>query len=420
MDELHLGLLPGPSVKNLPALAALTLTLAACHEQTLSVACSTDSDCPAHFRCSASGQFQGRCLCADDQACTQDTDAGPLICNPQGFCQSKVGCFTDSDCPAPQVCACGICVQAPGCCSDIDCPIGQICPAQTHLCTPGCRSNGDCPLGDGGAVVACVCPGGVECHCPPTGGGFVDPASYDRSLCPIGRCDPTTCAGDTSVCPYDQSCLGSTIDGGRSTCETDPRMNILCQSCTLATPGQLQACGTQGANFCLVDPEDSTGNLTYCGIDCSQGQSCPSGYDCDDVIILTQALCTTNSSCAPTGGPCDITQPDAGCPVDAVCAVRPGETQGRCSGFCVKEEGNSAGFCTCVTNKDCPRDQCDTSTRTCTISQQPCDPTNPATCNAIVSCVDFGGARGCWIGRNCAPGHGLHCPLCTGGDCQQR
>jgi hypothetical protein len=32
-------------------------------------------------------------------------------------------------------------------------------------------------------------------------------------------------------------------------------------------------------------------------------------------------------------------------------------------------------------------------------------------CSSVISCVDFGGARGCFVGRNCAPNQGLHCPV---------
>jgi hypothetical protein len=34
-----------------------------------------------------------------------------------------------------------------------------------------------------------------------------------------------------------------------------------------------------------------------------------------------------------------------------------------------------------------------------------------AFCASFVSCVDFQGVRGCFVGRNCGPTHGLHCPI---------
>ena len=402
---------PSLALRLWPWAAALCLA-AGCKNTSLAVACQSNADCAAHFRCDSNGQFAGSCVCADDQACPQNTDAGPMVCNPEGLCQAEVGCFSNADCAGGQYCdtAIGLCVVGPVCNSDVDCPLGEVCDTTKGLCVQGCRSNGDCPLGDGGLVVPCVCPGNVECQCPPPGdGGFVDPASYDRSKCPIGVCNPGTCAGDSSVCPYNDSCVG--VDGGLSTCQLDPRSAVICQNCTYSPGTAGTGCGTlPGANFCLLDLSDPSGATTYCGVDCSSGQSCPSGYECDDIIILTSAVCSSDLDCRPTGGICHPgVDGGSGCPSDTICVSQPGGAH--CGGFCVKQEGESAGFCTCVEDSDCPQDTCNASTRTCSISQKPCDPANPATCNSVVSCVDFGGARGCWIGRNCAPTHGLHCPL---------
>ncbi|MHB8417785.1 MAG: hypothetical protein ACYDCL_06900 [Myxococcales bacterium] len=397
------------------AAAALVLCAAAgCKNTSLTVACTQNSDCAAHFRCDSNGQFAGSCVCADNQACPQNTDAGPMVCNPEGLCQAEVGCFSNSDCAGGQYCdtAVGLCVVGPACSSDVDCAIGAVCDTHQGLCVQGCRSNGDCPLGDGGVVVPCVCPGDIECQCPLPDAGAVDPAAYDRSLCPIGACNSATCAGDTSVCPYNDTCVGGG-DGGLSTCQLDPRHTVLCQNCALdpGHPGGGCSGNIGGANFCLLDLSQASGTTTFCGVDCSAGQGCPSGYECDDIIILTNAPCASDFDCTPTGALCDATAPDggSGCPADTVCASEPGGAH--CGGFCVKQEGGNQGFCTCVQDSDCPQDICEPTTRTCNISQKPCDPSNPGTCNSVVSCVDFGGARGCWIGRNCAPTHGLHCPL---------
>jgi hypothetical protein len=242
----------------------------------------------------------------------------------------------------------------------------------------------------------------------PTGGVFIDPATYDRSTCEVGACLTDTCAGDTSLCPYNDDCTGQP-DGGLSVCEPDPRINVLCQDCTV-TPGSNDECtveGAQGADFCLIDLHG--GNL-FCGVDCSQpGQTCPSGYECDDVIILTQNPCGSDAQCTPSSIPCTPGDGGNGCPTDSQC-VGSG-ANARCGGFCEADEGNGEGFCTCVTDADCPRDTCDEGT--CRISQQPCvvGPTGDATCAAYISCYDLQGTRGCFIGRNCAPTHGLHCPI---------
>ncbi len=370
---------------------------------TLVGQCTSDSDCAAGFHCGLSGPFQGDCLCSTDAVCPQD--GGPAFCNPAGRCQSKVGCASNQDCAGGSFCDLGLslCVLAPACGSDLDCSLGYICSAASATCVPGCHSNGDCTVG-----VPCVCGNGAECRCPLPDAGAVDPASYDQRLCEVGTCNASTCADDTSLCPYNDLCVGGG-DGGLSVCQPDPRTDVLCQNCAGSVAGH--SCGTtnnSGANFCLIDL--TFGNL-YCGVDCSHGQTCPSGYSCDDVIILTQSPCGRDQDCAPTGSHCD---PDAGtgCPLDTRCAGA-GAT-GQCAGFCEKAEDATTGFCSCVTDTDCPKDICDSVTNTCSISQQPCDPSVSAICTSVIKCVDFGGARGCYIGQNCAPTHGLKCPLTNG------
>jgi hypothetical protein len=373
---------------------------AACRGTVLVEKCTTDDQCPANFHCATQGINTGDCLCNDNSACVQDGGA-PTVCNPSGFCQVKVGCVTNADCESQEYCDTTVseCVTGTGCSSDLDCPIGTICAVLQGSCVPGCHSNGDCPRGD-----PCTCANGSECSCPIDGGDFVDPAGYDRSQCEIGACRTDTCAGDTSLCPYNDDCTGQP-DGGLSVCEPDPRMNVLCQNCTIgpgATGDECSVPASQGADFCLIDLHG--GNL-FCGVDCSQGQGCPSGYECDDVVVLTQNPCASDSQCTPSKIACSG---DANCPTDSQCTA-----SGQCGGFCVADEGNGQGFCTCVTNADCPQDTCEQETGTCRISQQPCvvGPTGDATCAAYVSCVDLDGVRGCFIGRNCAPTHGLHCPI---------
>jgi hypothetical protein len=383
-------------------LAAGLLGAVACRSGTVLVQqCTSNSQCSTNFRCALGGPFQGTCLCSNDAACPQD--AGPATCNPDGICQVKVGCVSNSDCDGQSYCDTnlGECVGGSACSSDVDCPIGQICDTSQTTCVAGCHSDGDCPLDE-----PCTCANGLECQCPPDSGTFIDPASYDRSTCEVGACRSDTCAGNTDLCPYNDDCVG-TADGGLSVCELDPRMGVLCQNCVGSVAGG--ACdvpNSQGANFCLIDPHGS--NL-YCGVDCSQGQSCPSGYACQDVVILTQNLCASDSQCTPSTLTCSTADGGDdggnGCPPDSPCV------NGFCGSYCVINEGNNQGFCTCVTDSDCPKDTCEGGT--CRISQQPCieGPAGDATCAAQISCVDLNGERGCHIGRNCAPTHGLYCPV---------
>ena len=195
-------------------------------------------------------------------------------------------------------------------------------------------------------------------------------------------------------------------------CEPDPRINVLCQDCTLA-PGSTQRrvpdSRIAGANFCLIDLH---GNNLFCGVDCSQGQSCPSGYGKINVIILTKSTCFNDAACPPSNIPCTDGDAGSSCPSDSQCVDGP--SGGKvCGGYCVADEGNVSGqgFCTCVTDSVFPKDTCDEGT--CEMSQQPCvvGPSGDAFCSSFISCVDLEGTRGCFIGRNCAPTHGLHCPL---------
>jgi hypothetical protein len=386
------------------------LLFVACQRSNgLKQACVSDLDCGPHRRCGVAGQFTGQCLCADDLACPND--AGPEFCNPLGLCQAKVGCFSNADCGGTDICntRSALCVPMGSCGSDIDCPFGQYCPA-SHLCTPGCHSSSDCGM-NGGQGVACLCPDGNECICPPDGGPLGPDPSYDRSLCTLGTCRSDTCAGDTSLCNTGQSCLPAATDGGLSTCEPDPRLNILCQNC-LGTfhPGQANPCsvpGSTGANFCLLDPL-SNGSQANCGVDCNLGQGCPSGYQCDDVLILTGSICRSDQDCVPPGA--QTCSSSAQCPVDSQCTLgQPPHASGlHCGGYCTGAEGAQTGFCTCVQDSDCPIDTCD-STGVCRITQQPCIPGSQNSCGAL-RCIDVQGTKLCLIGRNCYPSAGLRCP----------
>jgi hypothetical protein len=222
-------------------------------------------------------------------------------------------------------------------------------------------------------------------------------------------------------------------------------------------------------NFCLVNSQELGGFTNFCGVDCSLGQPCPSGYDCRNVIVLTRSTCQSTAECRcdpnqisfasatcslPTPcvprGPDGQPDPDArSCVVegaascnggasggDADCVVPRGETQGNCTcaadadcpnggtcvaGLCcggdvrpeedlrcVGGEGRVTGFCTCATDDDCGRDSCDPSSGSCRITGVPCVP-GQNDCPPI-ACVN----GGCLIGQNCAPEQGLACSEVSG------
>ena len=391
-------------MKRLSLFLALAAVAGCKGSPTVVATCTSDTECGPNFHCATSGTYQGTCLCSNDNACPQD--AGQAFCNTQGLCQTRIGCHSNLDCPENQFCDAltGLCTLAPACGSDVDCPIGTICDPVGQTCIQGCHSNGDCPIDN-----PCVCSNGAECLCPPPDAGSSDPASFDRSTCEVGACRADTCANDTSMCAYNDTCVPGT-DGGLSTCQLDPRASYLCSPCT-ESAGTSSACGPSSspeANFCLIDLGT---DALFCGADCSSGQSCPSGYICDDVIVLTPSgspTCSSSAQCPRTGPLCDVN--DAGtCPSGTLCLQ---STDGyRCTGQCVFNEGEHTGFCTCVTDQDCPKDTCQDSSRRCSTSLQPCIPGQNDSCSFHIACVETGGARGCFIGRNCGPGHGLHCPL---------
>ena len=276
--------------------------------------------------------------------------------------------------------------------------IGTGCRPTVTACPPQAP---DCVRDrlDGGYFCSLPCTSSSQCQAV----GDLDDAGIP--YCNGAYCEVTCGLGDAGLfCPYNEVCVQS--DSGPSLCELDPRLGVLCQDCTVGAGASGDECGVanaQGADFCLIDLHDDN---TFCGVDCSQGQSCPSGYECDDVIVLTQNPCISSSQCSTSAIACT----DGGneCPSDSRCS-----SNGYCAGLCVADEGNGQGFCSCVTDSDCPQDNCETTTATCRISQRPCvvGSSGDAFCRSFITCVDVEGTRGCFIGRNCAPASGLHCPV---------
>lgn len=383
--------------------------------------CQSDDDCPVdRSRPFAAGDWvcdrpSGTCQCARDSACRANQ-----FCNARGFCQNRSLCVANVDCPAGNICDTnsGICV-AGQCSSDLQCGLGQVCDTTRRLCINGCRSNGDCN------AVSCRC-GATACACTGT-------TQAERERCAVGVCDPGFCA-DNSFCRYGETCQappppdagprpdggadggvdGGSRDGGvrdggvrdagpgpvaQCTNDYDPVRRPYCDNCLQG--GSVSTCG-RGPNFCLIDTRNPGNN--YCGADCSEGQSCPRGYSCNDVIvILTQQQCTrANPACQVNQNlPC---REDTDCPRGGVCGKLPGALSGFCAGRCSIGEGQATGYCTCLVDNDCATETCRGGE--CDISRKPC--TQASDCRAI-RCVDFRGFGGCLIGQNCAPGQGLSC-----------
>lgn len=372
-------------------LAAVALAPACTEDQKLVKGCSADEECgdPAHWRCDLP---TGECLCRTASACKTGE-----ICNSQGYCQARVGCYESRDCPAGFFCdaTTNICLADGRCSIDLHCQSGQLCDAATRICKPGCRSHGDCRLGE-----ACLCQeiaedgSAVEAPCGCEGVG-----EEERARCPIGRCSTQACVDD-AFCDWGELCR-ATPASALPSCESDydPELRRYCDNC-LWGPGA-EACG-RGPNFCLYSTYTQS---TYCGVDCSQGQACPNGYDCADVIVVwTRTRCGTDADCAGPENRTDLLcETDADCPNHGLCD----QASGFCFGKCLRHEGASESFCSCVVDDDCAQDSCDPGTGTCSITRRDCN-LDGESCQRI-RCVDFGEKGGCHIGQNCKPLEGLTC-----------
>jgi hypothetical protein len=216
----------------------------------------------------------------------------------------------NGDCPAGLVCDTTThnCVEDGQCTSDLQCPLGQICDSlgdnPSYTCKNGCRDSSDCPqspkhqtCGTADGTI-CVCPPGADrATCPQAGdGGVVSSCTCQENLCDT-----------TDRCPYGSLCLPD--PQGKPVCQfaTDPA-HPYCAGCTFGPADP--SCGG-GANFCLAEPA-YPGAPNYCGVDCSEGQECPSGYSCQYVRLLTHGLCTSDRDC---GSASQVTcATDADCP----------------------------------------------------------------------------------------------------------
>lgn len=355
--------------KTLIAGLIAVLALGSCTHDVLRTLCATNADGPAGFVYDADS---GACLCGSDAACTSGER-----CNRAGRCQARVGCESSLDCPAGTFCdrTSGECLEDEVCTEDIHCPLGEVCDALRYRCVPGCRETGDCPLGG-----VCRCTNGSDAGCR------------------IGRCEAFSC-DDDSFCRYGERCVPGEDPSGPKRCVKDER-GPFCGGCEL-DPGSFTRCpgAEEDANFCLLDRKVSF-YRTYCGVDCSQGQACPWGFECRNILILTSALCTEDADCPARGPACAS---DADCP-----AGRCDAATGRCGGKCSYNEDSKRGYCTCSSDGECPRDTCDPGSRRCRITRKPCS-IDGDECSRAIYCVNMGDRAACLIGKNCAPGEGITC-----------
>jgi hypothetical protein len=363
------------------ACGLLGAALAGCRDNNVkSAGCQQDSECgsPASaYKCEVE---TGACLCRTNQACLATE-----FCNGSGFCQDRAGCEKNADClDDTTFCdtSTGSCIPLGRCSTDLQCALGQVC--DRSQCVDGCRTDGDCEgvscrCGDG----PCTCDGGADCA--------------------VGVCDGTFCSSER-FCRYGEVCTAQPDSGvPYAQCDNDfdPLRRPYCANCSFGGGDSL--CGT-GPNFCLIDTQNP-GNY-YCGVDCSEGQACPRGYGCQDVIVVGGGALP---QCNAQGGSCPQNPnlpcgKDEDCPRGGACVKAAGAPNGYCAGQCAANEGDPIGYCTCLVDSDCAQETC--SAGRCTISKRSC--VNDTDCRTI-RCVDFNGVGGCLIGQNCAPDDGLSC-----------
>lgn len=132
-------------------------------------------------------------------------------------------CDENTPCGFGEVCQAGQCIEF-RCATSAQCPIESYC--FDGDCLPGCAEDGDCKTG-------------------------------------------SSCNLETKQCEK-LSCTDSSVDCG---------YREFCNSAT----GDCYDAGDQYCRFCNDDSECGEGNLCishYCGVDCSRGQECPSGFEC--------------------------------------------------------------------------------------------------------------------------------------------
>ncbi len=323
--------------------------------------CTSDAMCPSLWECDTN---TGECLCTCDEACEPGE-----ICNPSGYCQPSSGCFDNDDCGQGEICdtSTKTCIDDGTCTNKFQCPIGHLC--QNGQCVPGCEDYGDCPLGS-----ACI------------GGQCVQGKCEDDTFCDfMWYCDTGgTCqnAYDAANAPYCKPCDGASLT------DCGPRENPC-----LIYPFKTDAFATQ------------SGEDEYCSVDCSGGQHCPNGFECNSIITVK----TT-----------DLCQTDADCPQGLPCLKHPEEDEGFCP---CHNTRNPCMDNTCMTSDMCFAGSClslsiagidlsctqDSDCNICLVTMSHC--MSDADCKTI-ECelydgVDYGG---CVSAKGCGLNEGYHCP----------
>jgi hypothetical protein len=161
-----------------------------------------------------------------------------LLLLPLSACQTAAPtCTAHTDCAEGQICSdSGACVTQ-ACASSLDCAIESWCDPGTGQCTPGCLNDRDCL---------------------PT-----EACDQEQRLCVA-----TGCRSTALDCNFGEFCDVLSAD-------CIPAGGFYCHPCE-----SNDDCGSPN-NVCVR--LGGSNQTTWCGVDCSGGQTCPQGYTCGRV-----------------------------------------------------------------------------------------------------------------------------------------
>lgn len=292
---------------------------------------------------SAARDHCGQCgaACGDEEVCAGGTCAPlppsciALGCPAGAYCdvgadRCAVGCQTDTNCSARQICLANQCVT--GCRSSEACAGDEVCEAL--VCRPACRSDDDCPL---------------ETRCEPSTRRCVEGCSAD-TRCPDGEvCDAGGCRDG---CRAETDCeFGTVCDADDRICRVGCRADAGCPAAQICRAGACSAGCREGRpcpaeHYCeLTDYSIGAmldgGAAGTCRPGCVDDSRCPQGSICRDPRFECAPGCRADSDCA-LGDHCDATSLlcTAGCHDDPTrCAVGQACVDGTCSRACADEGG---------------------------------------------------------------------------------
>ena len=138
----------------------------------------------------------------------------------------ELECSEAEACGFGETCVEGTCVEA-GCATSAQCDMEFYC--NNRVCVPGCEGDDDCYPGS-------------ECD-------------REQGVCVESRCVETSV--DCGFREFCNTATGDCYDAGGNYCKPCDADN------------QTADCGED--NYCLAG---------YCGVDCSGGRECPSGFEC--------------------------------------------------------------------------------------------------------------------------------------------